>query len=92
MNIKKEINLTSEDLTKGIRFHGESNADDEACEKINQLNDLLNDVMWDLIRTKEQTENNPKANSSIDIRKELDEVFNTVDSLSNIYNDREELL
>lgn len=92
MNIKKELNLTSEDLTKDIRFHGETNADDEACEKISQLNDLLNDVMWDLIRTKQQTESNPKAKSSIDIRKELDEVFNTVDSLSNVYNNREELL
>lgn len=48
--------------------------------------------MWDLIRTQEQAESNPKASSSIEIRKELNALFDTVDDISNVYNKREELL
>lgn len=86
------MNVTNEDLTEGIRFHGETNADEKAWEQIKQLNILFNDVMWDLIRTQEQAESNPKASSSIEIRKELNALFDTVDDISNVYNKREELL
>lgn len=92
MEINKLMTISSEDLTEGIRFHGETRADDKACEKIQQLDNLINDVLWHLIRTQEQAECNPKNASSQEIREELDKVFKTVDALSNIYNDREELL
>lgn len=89
MNIKKEVKLTSEDLTNKIKFHGETNADNEACEKIKELDELIESVLWNLVQTKQETERNPHAVSSQEIRKELDSFFKGIEAMGDVYFERD---
>lgn len=52
MEVKAKI--TSESLTEGIKFHGETNADDDTVERIKELGNLLEDVFYQLERVTDQ--------------------------------------
>ncbi|WP_433912325.1 hypothetical protein [Staphylococcus sp. LKG3-3] len=88
INVNAEIE--SKTLTDGIRFHGETNADDEACKKIKKLDSFIVDVLWELVRTKWQAESNTHMKSSQEIRAELDKLFKHLEEMSDIYFGRDE--
>lgn len=83
INVNAEIE--SKTLTDGIKFHGETRADDKACEKIKGIDSFIEDVLWDLVRTKWQAESNPHMKSSQEIRAELDKLFKHLEGMSDIY-------
>lgn len=88
INVNAEIE--SKTLTDGIRFHGETSADNEACEKIKVIDSFIVDVLWDLVRTKWQAESNPHMESSQEIRAELDKLFKHLEEMIDIYFGRDE--
>lgn len=88
INVNAEIE--SKSLTDGIKFHGETNADNEACEKIKMLDSFIVNILWELVRTKWQAESNPHMNSSQEIRIELDKLFKSLEDMSDIYFGRDE--
>lgn len=90
MKINVNAEIESKTLTNSIKFHGETNADDKACEDIKELDKFLENIFWDLIRTKRQAESNPYMKSSQEIRAELDKLFKGLETMSNFYFERDE--
>lgn len=76
MEIKLDLEIESYDLTKGIRFNRETNADDRACERISELDDLLDDIFFDLSNTRKQTLHVPNNKSGKRIREQIDHLMN----------------
>lgn len=90
MKINVNAEIESKALTNSIKFHGETNADDKACEDIKELDKFLENIFWDLIRTKRQAESNPYMKSSQEIRAELDKLFKGLETMSDFYFERDE--
>lgn len=47
--------ITGDDLTRRIRFHGETSADNEVLGEIEGLKVILEDVFFDLNKVEDQT-------------------------------------
>ena len=90
MKINVSAEIDSKTLTDGIKFHEETNADNEACEKIKMLDSFIVNTLWNLVRTKWQAESNPHNKSSQEIRIELDKLFKSLEGMSDIYFGRDE--
>ena len=63
------------DLTKKIKFHGETNADTEAVSNIKALEALLTSVARELRITQLQCDSNKQLASAREIHKEIDKLF-----------------
>ncbi|MEX6311551.1 hypothetical protein AB6E91_08590 [Staphylococcus saprophyticus] len=90
MKINVNAEIESKDFTNSIRFHGETRADDETCEKIKVLDSFFVEVLWDLVRTKWQAESDSHMKSSQEITVELDKLFKSLEAMSDIYFGRDE--
>lgn len=75
MKIQNEIELQAVDLTKKIKFHGETNADTEAVSNIKALEALLTSVARELRITQLQCDSNKQLASAREIHKEIDKLF-----------------
>ena len=75
MKIQNEIELQAVDLTKKIKFHGETNADEEAVSNIKALKVLLTSVARELRSTQLQCDSNKQLASAREIHKEIDKLF-----------------
>lgn len=75
MKIQNEIELQAVDLTKKIKFHGETNADEEAVSNIKALEALLTSVARELRLTQLQCDSNKQLASAREIHKEIDKLF-----------------
>ncbi|WP_241686655.1 hypothetical protein [Staphylococcus saprophyticus] len=76
MEIKLDLDIENYDLTKGIEFNRETNADDRACERISELDDLLDGIFWDLGYVRNQTLHEPNNASGKRIRTQIDHLMN----------------
>ena len=75
MKIQNEIELQAVDLTKKIKFHGETNADEEAVSNIKELKVLLTSVARELRTTQLLCDSNKQLASAREIHKEIDKLF-----------------
>lgn len=92
MEINKSMEIESVDLMKGIAFHGETYADKEACEKIMQLNTLLNDTLTELGHVKNTSEfhkENYGNASAREIMDQIDALFDDLQLNINEYNGKD---
>lgn len=69
MEIKSTI--SAEQLTEGIRFYGETRADEKVVKRINELDDILWDVCVDMDNLRVNLIDRPEA-SAKDILKAID--------------------
>lgn len=76
MEIKLDLDIESHNLTKGIRFNRETNADGRACERISELDDLLDGIYWELGYVRNETLHEPNNASGKDIREQIDNLLN----------------
>lgn len=76
MEIKLDLDIENYDLTKGIEFNRETNADARACERISELDDLLGGIFWDLVYVRNQTLEEPNNASGKRIRAQIDNLLN----------------
>ncbi|MCI2931360.1 hypothetical protein [Staphylococcus hominis] len=79
MEIKLDVNMTKDILTKGIRFHRETNLDSEACKKIKELTELFASVILELNIVKSHTLDEPYNLSGKEIREHIDEFLKSVE-------------
>ena len=79
MEIKLDVNMTKDILTKGIRFHRETNLDNEACKKIKELTDLFVSVIYELNIVKAHTLHEPNNLSGKEIREQIDKFLKSVE-------------
>lgn len=71
--MKINVELNSESLTAGLRFYGETYADKRVVEKINELEDILDDVVWSLRNLNYQVTGRQEA-SAKDIKDKIDQM------------------
>jgi len=86
METNLNFNLTSDLLTKDIRFHRDASKDDESVRKLFELSELLDDVFFDLKLLKNETLSDPNNLSGTRIRNQIDNLTKDVQKNINYIN------
>lgn len=68
--MKIEVEVNGEMLTKGLTFHGETYGDAEVIKKLNNLQQILEDVISEIINLNYRVEYRQEG-SAIDIKNKI---------------------
>lgn len=71
--MKVKVELESKSLTSGLKFYGETHADEIVVEKIKELGMFLDDILYYLRRLNFSVEDR-NEDSAQDIKKQLDKL------------------
>ncbi|TBW91743.1 hypothetical protein MOV58_10690 [Staphylococcus hominis] len=80
METNLSFDLTSDLLTKDIRFHRDARKDEETSRKLFELGELLDDVFFDLKFVKNETLKEPNNLSGTRIRNQINNLLKEVKS------------
>lgn len=80
MIINSALEITSELLTKDVRFHRETNRDNESVQKLFELSELLDELFFDLKLVKQSTLEEPNNISGTEIRNQINNLLKEVKS------------
>lgn len=78
METNFNLEITSEMLTKSIKFYRETNKDKQSVRKLFELSELLEDIFFDLKFLKDETLEEPNNLSGKEIRNQIDNVIKDV--------------
>lgn len=68
--IKAQVDVRGKDVVSGIRFYGETNANDKVVKRIDELSLFLKDILWELTEVAWSVEDRKEA-SAIEINDSL---------------------
>ena len=87
MIIKKDLELTSEDVTRKVNglIDGESY---EAFRELEQLYDVLNETLGQLVTIKDKVEGKENSILNEAIQKQLNHIFDSVGITYNMYHEK----
>lgn len=80
MEIPITFNISSEMITRNMKFHAETNKDQTSCYLLSELETLLDDIMFDLTQIEQSTlEHDPNNKSGKEIRYQINKIYETLD-------------
>ncbi|MGV3095516.1 hypothetical protein [Staphylococcus borealis] len=80
METNFNLEITSEMLTKSIKFYREANKDKQSVRKLFELSELLEDIFFDLKFLKDETLKEPNNISGKEIREQINNLLKEVKS------------
>ena len=75
MKLDVKLELTPKTLTNGIRFYGDTDADNEAIEKIRELKALIGETGRELRLVQDKCDLHSNKASAQKIKKEINDLF-----------------
>lgn len=80
METNFNLEITSEMLTKSIKFYRETNKDKQSVRKLFELSELLEDIFFDLKFLKDETLKEPNNINGKEIREQINNLLKEVKS------------